>query len=180
VDTWLGSSTGWLFPARDVWVYAPTTQWDVTPALGEGTWVLACDGRGQGWQFWQLVRQQPRFYCFGRHSSYVACGHNTGSDRCSDSAPSGITSGPLKTDNITNDTTPTFRWNVATDASGIQGYWWAVDDSTPESGGTWIGKPLLGWGSTVDATPTVTVNGSHTIYVKAVMIHRLITLVFRL
>jgi len=86
----------------------------------------------------------------------------------SDSAPSGITSGPLKTDNITNDTTPTFRWNVATDASGIQGYWWAVDDSTPESGGTWIGKPWLGWGSTVDATPTVTVNGSHTIYVKAV------------
>jgi len=61
-----------------------------------------------------------------------------------------------------------FRWNVATDASGIQGLLVAVDDSTPESGGTWIGKPLLGWGSTVDATPTVTVNGSHTIYVKAV------------
>ena len=89
-------------------------------------------------------------------------------DLLDDTAPSGISSGTLTTDNITKDTTPAFRWAVATDASGIQGYWAAVDDSTPESGGTWIGKPLLGWGSTVDWTPTVTANGAHTIYVKAV------------
>lgn len=86
----------------------------------------------------------------------------------SDTAPQGITSGPLKTDNVTRLTSPTFRLAAATDESGIQGYWWAVDNSKPERGGTWIARPASGWSATVDVTPTVTYDGTHVFYARAV------------
>jgi len=73
----------------------------------------------------------------------------------------GTDSGSSSTDNITNDTTPTFTW-ATPDGTGstIAGYWWAVDDSTPASGGTFT--------ASLTATPTVTVNSGHTFYVAAV------------
>jgi hypothetical protein len=68
--------------------------------------------------------------------------------------------GSNTTDNITNDTTPTFDWSASSDTgSGIARYWWAVDDSTPQTGGTST--------TSLTATPTVTANGSHTMYVIA-------------
>lgn len=71
-------------------------------------------------------------------------------------------SGISTTDNITNDTTPTFNWSASSDGtgSGIAGYWWAVDDSTPQTGGTFT--------TSLSATPTVTGNSGHTMYVVAV------------
>ncbi|MDF1553747.1 MAG: hypothetical protein P1P84_11825, partial [Deferrisomatales bacterium] len=62
------------------------------------------------------------------------------------------------------DTTPRFTWNDATDTSGILGYWWSVDDSTPQTGGTWLGNTLGGEGVTL---PTQT-DGTHTFYVCAI------------
>jgi hypothetical protein len=69
--------------------------------------------------------------------------------------------GNSSTDNITSDTTPTFTWSAASGTgSGITGYWWAIDDTTPSSGGTFT--------TSLTATPTVTANSGHTIYVAAV------------
>jgi hypothetical protein len=69
--------------------------------------------------------------------------------------------GSSSTDNITNDTTPTFTWSAANGTgSAISGYWWAIDDSTPQTGGTFT--------TSLNATPTVTVNGPHMMNVVAV------------
>lgn len=66
-------------------------------------------------------------------------------------------------DNITSDTTPTFDWTAASDTgSGISGYWWAVDDNTPQTGGTFVTS------TTLTAMPTVPGNGPHNMYVIAV------------
>ncbi len=37
-----------------------------------------------------------------------------------------------------DDNTPTFTWDDATDASGIKGYWWSIDDSSPTGGWQWL------------------------------------------
>ncbi len=79
----------------------------------------------------------------------------------------GILTGPTAPTSVTDgvsgwssDNTPTFNWNIPPDPSGIEGYWWAVDDPTPETGGVW----------TTSAPPVTTSplsNGTHTFYVKA-------------
>ncbi len=62
-------------------------------------------------------------------------------------------------DGITNDRTPTFSWSQATDnESGIAGYYWAVDDETPDSGGMFT--------SSQSATPSV-MDGAHSFYLQA-------------
>jgi uncharacterized Zn-binding protein involved in type VI secretion len=58
-----------------------------------------------------------------------------------------------------NDNTPTFTWDSVTDTSGVDGYWCAVDDDTPESGGTWT--------TTLSSTTAPLTDGTHTFYVKA-------------
>ncbi len=68
-------------------------------------------------------------------------------------------SGKLSNDNITSDSSPRFTWSTASDAGGIAGYYWRVDDSTPESGGTWT--------TSRSAHPSGISDGSHYIYVKA-------------
>ena len=75
----------------------------------------------------------------------------------SDTAPAGVTSGPLKNDNITSDFTPKFSWGAATDSlSGIDYYEWRLD------GGAW---------TRVDAAavdlPAVTGQGDHAFSVRA-------------
>ena len=58
-----------------------------------------------------------------------------------------------------NDSTPTFNWSSSTDLSGIKGYWYAVDDETPETEGIFTTSTncmLLAQG-----------DGNHTFYVKA-------------
>ena len=72
-------------------------------------------------------------------------------------------SGYSSTDNITDDSSPRFTWGAAQDnsgGSGIKGYYWAADDSTPESGGNWT--------TSLSAQPSGLSNGSHYTYVKAV------------
>jgi len=79
----------------------------------------------------------------------------------------GILTGPPAPTNVndgksgwSSDNTPTFNWSTPPDPSGIEGYWWAVDDPTPETGGTW----------TTTAPPATTAplsNGTHVFYVKA-------------
>jgi hypothetical protein len=68
------------------------------------------------------------------------------------------------TDNVTSDPTPTFDWSASSDGtgSGIWGYYWAVDNSTPQNGGTFVESP------TVTATATVPDDGSYTMNVVAV------------
>jgi hypothetical protein len=63
-------------------------------------------------------------------------------------------------DGLTNDTTPSFSWQASTDASGILGYWWAVDNPTPEAGGSFT--------TSLRASAVVSGNGPHTFYVRAV------------
>ena len=58
-----------------------------------------------------------------------------------------------------SDNTPTFTWNAPSDPKGIEGYWWAVDDPTPDTGGTWT--------TARTATTLPLSNGTHTFYVKA-------------
>jgi hypothetical protein len=70
-------------------------------------------------------------------------------------------SGVFSNDDITNDTTPTFTWTAANGTgSTIAGYWWAVDDATPATGGTFT--------TSLSATPSTPGNGNHTFYVAAV------------
>ena len=73
-----------------------------------------------------------------------------------------VDSGDSNSDRLTNDTTPTFTWSASTDAggSGLAGYWWAVDNSTPEAGGTFT--------AAFSATPTISADGAHVFYVRAV------------
>jgi hypothetical protein len=65
----------------------------------------------------------------------------------------------------TNDNTPTFAWDAATDASGIQGYYVAVDDWTPEGsyGNDW-------WAGNVTAftVPEAQSDGQHVFAVTSV------------
>ncbi|GEM_PF-1625519 len=72
----------------------------------------------------------------------------------------GSDSGVSDSDDITNDNTPTFTWTASSDMSGIAGYWWAVDDATPETGGAFTTE--------LTATLPAIADGSHTLYVKAV------------
>ncbi|NUQ63079.1 MAG: SUMF1/EgtB/PvdO family nonheme iron enzyme [Pirellulales bacterium] len=71
--------------------------------------------------------------------------------------------GESGSDEVTSDTTPTFHWTASTDTggSGLAGYWWSLDDPTPESGGTFVPA------TTLSATATVTANGLHTFHVRA-------------
>ncbi len=63
----------------------------------------------------------------------------------------------------TTDNTPTFYFGSSDGLSGITGYYYAMDDSTPESGGTWL--------ATSSTSTLVTLNpvssGTYTFYVKA-------------
>ena len=72
----------------------------------------------------------------------------------------GTDTGASSQDGLTSDTTPTFTWSSSTDDSGILGYWWAIDNATPESGGTFT--------SNLTATAVVAQQGPHTFYVRAV------------
>jgi len=58
-----------------------------------------------------------------------------------------------------SDNTPTFTWDVPLDPSGIAGYWWAVDNPTPEIGGAWT--------TAKTATTAPLADGIHTFYVAA-------------
>jgi hypothetical protein len=62
-------------------------------------------------------------------------------------------------DGWSGNNTPTFTWESPGDISGIAGYWWAIDDETPETGGTWT----TGTKATTDKLS----DGEHTFYVKA-------------
>lgn len=71
-----------------------------------------------------------------------------------------IDTGASTSDGITNDPVPTFSWTESGDSgSGVAGYWWSVDDSTPETGGVFT--------SARAATQLVSINGAHTFYVRA-------------
>jgi hypothetical protein len=84
---------------------------------------------------------------------------NTPPTKASNVRPEGWT-GPY-----TNDNTPRFRWNGATDVSGIQGYYVAVDDWTPEGsyGNDW-------WAGNVTAftVPQAQPDGQHIFAVTSV------------
>lgn len=69
-------------------------------------------------------------------------------------------SGVSDTDNITNDNSPRFTWPEATSITGVRGYYWAVNDNSPESGGTFTTSRA--------AHPRNLSDGTHRFYVKAV------------
>ncbi|MCK5606103.1 hypothetical protein KAR91_29660, partial [Candidatus Pacearchaeota archaeon] len=71
--------------------------------------------------------------------------------------------GNSDTDEVTYDSSPWFNWSAASDnsgGSGIAGYYWAIDDYTPETGGEYE--------TSTSAHPSGISDGSHYIYVKAV------------
>ena len=55
------------------------------------------------------------------------------------------------------NTTPKFQWDDASDASGIDSYWWSIDDNTPTQGWTNQGNTSQG----DDATPPSLSDGAH-------------------
>ncbi|MFN0127301.1 MAG: Ig-like domain-containing protein [Verrucomicrobiales bacterium] len=99
-------------------------------------------------------------------------------DLMATSAPFTVTGGDLETpstpvitsfdsdtgvsnqDRLTADSTLTFGWLPANDFSGIAGYWWAIDNATPEKGGTFT--------TDLHAMVVGLSNGIHTLYVRAV------------
>ncbi|MDP8236584.1 MAG: C25 family cysteine peptidase, partial [Candidatus Erginobacter occultus] len=57
------------------------------------------------------------------------------------------------------DLTPTFSWTSPGDTSGISGYYYGVNDPSPESGGGWTDQDSV--------TLSEQTDGTHTFYVKA-------------
>jgi len=72
------------------------------------------------------------------------------------SAGSAITASSWQIDND-----PYFEWSAPTDTNGIAGYYWAMDDATPESGGTWTTS------TNVQLAADSVADGQHTFYVRA-------------
>lgn len=71
-----------------------------------------------------------------------------------------VDTGESTSDQITKHRTPTFSWTESSDdGTGVAGYWWSVDDPSPESGGTFTGSTA--------ATPLVPIDGPHTFYLRA-------------
>ena len=71
-----------------------------------------------------------------------------------------IDTGQSDSDQITSLRSPTFTWTEANDdGTGVAGYWWNVDDPSPESGGTFTASG--------HAAPLVPIEGVHTFYVRA-------------
>jgi len=67
--------------------------------------------------------------------------------------------GESNTDWLTNDATPTFSWTASSDdGSGVRGYWWSVDNTPPQTVGTF---------TTSLSAPTSVSPGIHTFYVRA-------------
>lgn len=54
-----------------------------------------------------------------------------------------------------------FSWSAPVDTSGISGYYYALDDTTPESGGTWTTSTSVQYGDNAVS------DGVHTLYVRA-------------
>lgn len=59
------------------------------------------------------------------------------------------------------DNDPYFSWSAPSDTSGISGYYYALDDATPESGGTWTTNTNVQYGDNSVS------DGTHTFYVRA-------------
>ncbi|RJO60207.1 hypothetical protein C4544_05525 [candidate division WS5 bacterium] len=59
------------------------------------------------------------------------------------------------------DNDPYFSWSAPGDTSGIAGYYYALDDATPESGGTWTASTSVQYGDNTIS------DGVHTLYVRA-------------
>ena len=72
-----------------------------------------------------------------------------------------LDTGLSDSDLITADTNPTFVWTEPLDeGSGVAGYWYSVDDPTPESGGTFT--------KSLEASPLIGTSGQHRLTVRPV------------
>jgi len=126
---------------------------DPTPETG-GTWTTQTAATTTA-----LSDGAHTFYVKARNGSGLigASGsHDCQIDATAPGAPMNVDDG---VSGWSSDNTPTFTWTSPGDTSGITGYWWAVDDPTPETGGTWTTQTA--------ATTTALSDGTHTFYVKA-------------
>src|SRR5205823_2633816 len=140
------------------WYYLGGTRSGPTSAPASGTLVFQAPRVAGQYEF--------RMFAAG---SFLRLGTSTtltvvGGDVDPPTAPqiTGLVSdtGESNHDGLTSDTTPTVSWAASSDASGVLGYWWAVDDDTPESGGTFT--------TSLSTSVVVTGDGPHTFYVRAV------------
>jgi len=126
---------------------------DPTPETG-GTWTTAISATTA-----TLGDGAHTFYVKARNGSGLigaAGNHPCQIDATAPGAPTGVDDG---VSGWSSDNTPAFTWGSPGDTSGIDGYWWAVDDTTPETGGTWT--------TAISATTATLGDGAHTFYVKA-------------
>jgi len=148
----------------------PTFTWDsVDDTSGiDGYWWAVDDATPETGGVWttettattaQLSDGMHTFYVKARNGSGLigpAGRHVCQIDATAPGAPTNVDDG---VDGWSSDDTPTFTWDSVDDTSGIDGYWWAVDDATPETGGVWTTETT--------ATTAPLSNGAHTFYVKA-------------
>jgi hypothetical protein len=65
------------------------------------------------------------------------------------------------------DRDPYFLWSAPSDTSGIAGYWWAINNSTPEVGGTFVTDSNGTAGANVQLTTNQLADGQYSFYVRA-------------
>ncbi len=126
---------------------------DTTPETG-GTWTTLTSATttalNDGVHSFYIKAQNGA----GLLSAYVV--HVASIDVTAPDIPAGIDDGVA---GWSSDDTVNFTWTLPAETSGIEGYWWAVDDTTPETGGTWT--------TITSATTTALSEGIHTFYIKA-------------
>jgi len=154
---------------------------DADSGIAAGSYEFAVNHNdGAGWTGWVTYSQDSGYLSLepsddGLYWVYLAAANRAGLtgqsihkyfvvDRTAPGAVSltglQLDTGASDSDGITTHRSATFSWTEASDGgTGVAGYWWSVDDPTPESGGTFTGS--------LSGTPLVTVDGERTFYVCA-------------
>ena len=96
----------------------------------------------------------------GTSASFVAAGRDLSPPTVPFVTRFSTDTGESSFDKVTAATTLSFTWSASVDPSGVSGYWWAIDDNTPESGGTFT--------TDLSAIVRIAHDGPHTFYVRAV------------
>jgi len=146
---WSGlSDTSGITGYSYVWDHSPTTTPNTT-SEGPETYKDYTDEDDGTWYFHVRARNGSNLWGLADH-------YQVNIDATPPGTPQNVDDG---VEGSSNDNMPTFTWDSVTDTSGVDGYWCAVDDNTPESGGTWT--------TTLSSTTAPLSDGTYTFYVKA-------------